>query len=102
MAGIYSAGSGRRYPPVIGGKNAISEAVPIGVCGLTWVLSMAARITFGFSKAWAYSSPRADSHVINSPTVAIAARHFDVFFGFADAFAHPGEIAQFNRHQSII
>ena len=68
----------------------------IGVCGFTWVRSMAARITFGFSKAWAYSSPREASHVINSPTVRDAGGNFDVFFGLADALAHPGEITQFH------
>ena len=38
-------------PPVIGGKNAISRAPDIAASGLTWLWSIAARITFGFSKA---------------------------------------------------
>ena len=38
-------------PPVIGGKNAISRAPAIAASGLTWAWSIAARITFGFSKA---------------------------------------------------
>ena len=38
-------------PPVIGGKNAISRAPEIAVSGLTCLRSIAARITFGFSKA---------------------------------------------------
>src|ERR1700716_2616968 len=38
-------------PPVIGGKNAISRAPDITASGLTWAWSIAARITFGFSKA---------------------------------------------------
>jgi hypothetical protein len=38
-------------PPVIGGKNAISEALPIRACALTCALSSAARMTFGLSKA---------------------------------------------------
>src|ERR1035438_3415083 len=29
-------------------------------------------------------------------------RNLDVFLRLADALAHPGKIAQFNRHQSII
>jgi hypothetical protein len=40
-------------PPVIGGKNAISRAPDIAASGLTWVWSIAARITRGVSKAWA-------------------------------------------------
>src|SRR6185312_16457052 len=42
---------GRAQPPVIGGKNAISRAPDIAASGLTWVWSIAARITFGVSKA---------------------------------------------------
>ena len=41
----------KRQPPVIGGKNAISRAPAIMASGLTWAWSIAARITFGFSKA---------------------------------------------------
>src|SRR5436305_1190402 len=37
----------------------------------TWVRSIAARTTFGFSKACAYSSPRAASQLMSSATVAI-------------------------------
>ena len=44
-------GHGMAQPPVIGGKNAISRAPAIAASGLTWVWSIAARITFGFSKA---------------------------------------------------
>ena len=43
----------KTQPPVIGGKNAISRAPDITASGLTWAWSIAARITFGFSKAWA-------------------------------------------------
>ena len=46
-------GHGRAQPPVIGGKNAISRAPAIVASGLTWAWSIAARITFGFSNAWA-------------------------------------------------
>src|SRR5690349_22747553 len=60
-------------PPVIGGKNAISRAPAIAVSGRTWLLSMAARIDFGCSNAWAYSSPRSPSQRINSATVFTAA-----------------------------
>ena len=42
---------GHGYPPVIGGKNAISRAPAICVSGFTCILSMAARITFAFSNA---------------------------------------------------
>src|ERR1019366_3197544 len=59
------------YPPVIGGKNAISRAPAITASALTWARSMAVRITLGFSKAWAYSSPRWASHAIRSATVAM-------------------------------
>ncbi len=41
----------KAQPPVIGGKNAISRAPAIAASGLTWAWSIAARITFGFSKA---------------------------------------------------
>ncbi len=41
----------RSQPPVIGGKKAISRAPEIAASDLTWVWSIAARITFGFSKA---------------------------------------------------
>src|SRR6266487_180982 len=62
-----------RYPPVIGGKKAISLACPILVSGGTWVRSSAARITRGLAKALAYSSPRPASQCISSPTVATPA-----------------------------
>jgi hypothetical protein len=39
------------YPPVIGGKKAISRAPAMAVLALTWALSIAARITLGLSKA---------------------------------------------------
>ena len=39
------------YPPVIGGKKAISRAPAMAVVALTWARSMAARITLGLSKA---------------------------------------------------
>jgi hypothetical protein len=68
------AGRGRRnHPPVIGGKKAISRAPAILVSALTWARSMAARITFGFSNACAYSSPRRRSQSMRSATVAIPA-----------------------------
>src|SRR6202034_1887351 len=38
-------------PPVIGGKNAISPAPSIRASDFTWLLSIAARMVFGFSKA---------------------------------------------------
>ncbi len=41
----------RAYPPVIGGKKAISAAPAIGASGLAWTRSIAARTTPGFSKA---------------------------------------------------
>ena len=44
-------------PPVIGGKKAISPAPAIRA-PFTWARSIAARMTFGFSNAYAYSSPR--------------------------------------------
>ena len=44
-------GHEKAQPPVIGGKNAISRAPDIMASGLTWAWSIAARITFGFSKA---------------------------------------------------
>src|SRR5262249_39115481 len=59
----------RGYPPVMGGKNAISRASLIAASDRTWRWSIAARITCGFSKACAYSSPRDTSHAIRSPTV---------------------------------
>src|SRR6266700_3148435 len=64
---------GMRYPPVIGGKKAISFACPILVSGGTWVRSSAARITRGLAKTLAYSSPRPESQCISSPTVATPA-----------------------------
>ena len=39
------------YPPVIGGKKAISRAPAIGASGRTWVRSIAARTTRGLAKA---------------------------------------------------
>ena len=51
MGGNLLRRRGGGYPPVMGGKKAISVAFPIAACGLTWARSMAARITFGFSKA---------------------------------------------------
>ena len=39
------------YPPVIGGKKAISRAPSMRAFACTWILSIALRITFGFSKA---------------------------------------------------
>src|SRR5581483_9249367 len=62
--GSLASPPARDYPPVIGGKNAISCAPAILVCAGTCARSIAARITFGFSKACAYSSPREASHVI--------------------------------------
>ena len=79
-------------PPVIGGKNAISRAPAIAVSALTWVRSMAARITFGFSNAWAYSSPRRPSHVDQIADGGDARRRLDLLLRLADALAHPGEI----------
>src|SRR5215216_4635447 len=57
-----SAYAGESYPPVIGGKNAISRAPASAVSAFTCVRSSAARITFGLAKACAYSSPRRESH----------------------------------------
>jgi hypothetical protein len=45
------ASGAKTYPPVIGGKNAISPAPSMRASARTWLLSMAARITFGFSNA---------------------------------------------------
>ena len=39
------------YPPVMGGKNAISDAPAMGVSGFTWRRSIAARTISGFSNA---------------------------------------------------
>src|SRR5262249_8883609 len=61
------------HPPVMGGKNAISLAPAIAASGRTWLRSMAARITSGFSNARPYSSPRRVSHATRPPTVAIPA-----------------------------
>src|SRR5262249_39858881 len=61
------------YPRVMGGKNAISLAPAKPVSARTWLRSMAARMTRGFSNAWAYSSPRRASHIISSPTVVTPA-----------------------------
>ena len=41
----------KSYPPVIGGKKAISRAPEMAASGFTCIRSMAARMTFGFSKA---------------------------------------------------
>src|ERR1700731_867579 len=73
-ANSHGSGHGRiaqqmDQPPVIGGKKAISRAPAIMVSGLTWAWSIAARITRGVSKAWAYVSPRSAGHRIRSPTV---------------------------------
>src|SRR5262249_41973226 len=61
------------HPPVIGGKKAISRAPAMVVSARTWLRSIAARITCGFSNAWAYSSPRCASQAMSSPTVAMPA-----------------------------
>src|ERR1019366_788781 len=66
-----AADRAKAQPPVIGGKNAISRAPAITASALTWARSIAVRITLGFSKAWAYSSPRWASHAIRSATVAM-------------------------------
>src|SRR5215813_14932247 len=61
------------HPPVMGGKKAISRAPAIAASALTWARSTAARITRGFSNAWAYSSLRRASQFIRSPTVTTPA-----------------------------
>src|SRR5262249_53997210 len=61
------------YPPVIGGKKAISRAPEMAASERTWARSMAARITLGFLNAWAYSSPRPLSQITRSAIVATPA-----------------------------
>src|SRR5689334_17060292 len=61
----------RGYPPVMGGKKAISRASLIAELARTCFWSTAARMTFALLNACAYSSPREASQVISSATVAM-------------------------------